>query len=119
MEKAIELMNRMIPMKKEVKNYCIAYLKKVLNGCNEKYLYFYDENGNPYGERCITVTYDGGRHPEYNTNAFSSVEGIFLKDGEIYLDTEDDGEYSINNINLEELYNLAEYVYEYVEETIE
>jgi len=119
MKKAIELMNQMIPMKKEVKKTCIAYLKRVLEKCNNNYLSFYDEDGEAYGNRYVSVTYDGGNHPEYESNAFSTVKGVFIdKYGDICLDTEDDDAYAIENINLEELYDIAEYVYADVEETI-
>lgn len=43
-----------------------------------------------------SVPYDGGNHPEYNTNVFSTVRRVFLNDkDEIILDTEDCYDYPL------------------------
>ena len=54
-----------------------------------------------------SVVYDGGNHPEYDYNAFSNVERVYLKDGEVYLDIEDASEYNIDRINAESLFDVA------------
>ena len=54
-----------------------------------------------------SVVYDGGNHPEYDSNAFSNVERVYLKDGEVYLDIEDASEYNIDRINAESLFDVA------------
>lgn len=112
MKKVNELLDQMQPMRAEVKKRCLAYLKRVLKKAKDKRLDFYDENGNGYGGEFVCVSYDGGRHPEYGSNVFSNVNGIFLNDkGEVTLDTEDDSEYKIENITWDELVNVADYVY--------
>jgi hypothetical protein len=50
----------------------------------------------------VSVCYDGGNHPEYNSNCYSEVHSVKLKDGDIYLETEDCDEYDFENINAEE-----------------
>ena len=40
-------------------------------------------------------------------NCSSVIERVYLRDGEIYLDTEDVCEYSIKNVTAEELYRIA------------
>lgn len=105
MKKVIELKNQIAEKERQIKNGCIDYLKKTIKEvggtiCTEG------------EEDTLTVTYDGGRHPEYDTNAFSEVNNIFLKDDKIYLDTEDCEEYSIDRINDDEVYDVAMFVYE-------
>ena len=58
----------------------------------------------------IYVTYDGGNHPEYDATPFSHVERVYLKDGKVYVDTEDCYQYDIDNITASELFDIAESV---------
>ena len=58
----------------------------------------------------ICVTYDGGRHPECDANPYSHVERVYLKNGNIYVDTEDCYQYDIDNITASELFDIAESV---------
>ena len=58
----------------------------------------------------ICVTYDGGRHPEYDANPYSHVERVYLKNGNVYIDTEDCYQYDIYNITAIELFYIAESV---------
>ena len=62
---------------------------------------------------CCCVSYDGGRHPEYNSNCFSSVYEVFKKDGKIYLCTEDCNELSIDRITTMELYDICDLIVRY------
>lgn len=88
---------------------CIAYLTEELNK---------EENKNgiscePDGGGSVCVTYDGGRHPEYDSNPYSTVKGVYLKDGKIMLDTEDCDEYSIDRIDTVELLGVCDFIEEY------
>lgn len=56
----------------------------------------------------VCVTYDGGRHPEYDANPYSRVERVYLENGKIYLETEDCTRYDVCNIYASELYDVAE-----------
>lgn len=58
----------------------------------------------------VCVTYDGGNHPEYYANPFSDVERVYLKNGKVYVDTEDCAQYDIDNITASELFDIAESV---------
>lgn len=60
-----------------------------------------------YNEENVCVVYDGGNHPEYYANPFSQVNRVYLKDGDIYLDTDDAEGYDITNINAESVCNIA------------
>ena len=66
-----------------------------------------------------SVVYDGGNHPEYDSNAYSNVECVYLKDGEVYLDIEDASEYNIDNINAEALFYIAMAVKETIEANVD
>lgn len=112
MKKVDELLNEITPIRREINKRCLAYLKRTLKKAENNRLDFYDEDGEAYGNQFVSVSYDGGRHPEYASNAFSSVNGIYLNDkGKIVLDTEDDDEYGIENITWDELVDVASYVY--------
>ena len=118
MEKAIELWEKITPMMREVKNECLAYIKSELEKVEGNYISFLDEDGEPIGGDMVCVTYDGGRHPEYASNAFDIVRGVYLKYHEgrkealIMLDTDDDDEYYIGNIEIGEIYGVALFLYE-------
>ena len=65
-----------------------------------------------------SVVYSGN-HPEYDSNAYSNVECVYLKDGEVYLDIEDASEYNIDNINAEALFYIAMAVKETIEANVD
>ena len=119
MKKVNELLEQMLPMRAEVEKRCLAYLKRELKNAKGNTINFQDEDGKAIGNNYVCVTYDGGRHPEYASNAFNQVHSIYLKKNNngkdcIILDTEDDDEYGIENINFDELVDLAYYVYNVV-----
>ena len=66
-----------------------------------------------------SVVYNGGNHPEYDSNAYSNVECVYLKDGEVYLDIEDASGYNIDRINAESLFDVALAVKETIEANID
>lgn len=88
---------------KQLADDCLAYLKEVLNKLPKKEIEVNDIDCVP----CY-VTYDGGKHPEYNANPYSQVERVFIADnGDVYLDTEDVSYYSVSHISAAELYDVA------------
>jgi hypothetical protein len=104
-------------MLKSAKDECLAYIKGELEKAEDNYISFLDEDGEPIGGDMVCVTYDGGKHPEYESNAFDMVKGVYLKRHEgrnetlIMLDTEDDDEYYIGNIEVGEIYGVALFLY--------
>lgn len=105
-KKATELYDSIIPTKREIREKCEKYLQMVL-----------EENGgtldfNDYEtDEWVSVPYDGGNHPEYASNCFSTVNGVFLdKNGSICLDTEDCSDYPLEYVNWDDVYNVAEYI---------
>ena len=65
------------------------------------------------------VSYNGGVHPEYASNCFSTVLSVYLKENSIYLSIEDDDCYDINEITSAELYNIAKTVRDVLNDDIE
>ena len=107
----------MRPMIEEVKKRSLDYIKAELEKADDNYISFVDEDGEPIGGDSVCVAYDGGHHPEYASNAFDMVKGVYLKYHEgrkqmlIMLDTEDDDEYYIGNIDWDEIYSVALFLY--------
>ncbi len=91
---------------KLLRSACMSYIKKVLKENNNEISWDVDEF-----DETVTVTYDGGRHPEYDSNAFSCVYGVRLNErGKILLNTEDCDCYGIESIPTEEVYYVADYL---------
>ena len=59
-------------------------------------------------ECCVCITYDS--EYKYDANIHSRVERVYLKNGNVYVDTEDCAQYDIYNIAASELFCIAENV---------
>ena len=79
---------------------CINYLTKKLKNKKDNKIDFTNQ------EYSCTVVYDGGRHPEYASNVFSTVDSIYLKDNILFIDTEDFTS-PIDCCSTVELYNIC------------
>lgn len=108
MEKIIEIWNKRFALDKQVKEGCMEYIKAELAKHNNT-IDLTDTDG-------VSVMYDGGNHPEYASNAFSSVYSVFMKDNSIYLETEDCSQYDIDSITLDNLFDVAFCIYSEIEE---
>lgn len=116
MEKAISLLNeKVIPLRKEINERCINYLKKTLEEAENKRISFLNENGEYINDTPLCVSYDGGNHPEYASNVFNNVQAIYLDEkNNIKLDTDECNDYGIERITWDELFDIANYVFEVV-----
>lgn len=108
MKKTIETWKKRFELDKQVKEGCMEYIKAELAKHNN-FIDLTETDG-------VCVMYDGGNHPEYASNAFSSVYSVFMKDGNIYLETEDCDQYDIDNITLDNLFDVAYCIYSEIEE---
>lgn len=100
-----EMMN---DTRKECEGFIYDFLKEHGN-CVETY----NADTHDYvGEECVSVTYDGGNHPEYNSNAFSNLESLFIdeNDDKIYLSIEDCTKYDIDRCSNDEIIYIAQYL---------
>ena len=94
----------------ELKEECVKYLTDLLS----KPEYKDGISCEPDCGTSVCVTYDGGNHPERYANPFSTVKGVYMKNGNIYLDTEDCDEYHIDRIcDIIELYGVCEFIEDY------
>ena len=60
-----------------------------------------------------TIVYDGGNHPEYVTNVFSTVDGFYVKNEIVIFDIEDDPQYDESRVNTVDIIELCEMIIEY------
>lgn len=60
----------------------------------------------------ISVTYDGGNHPEYASDAYSRVYAVYLdENGKICLEIEDSEEYELERVqSVGEVYDVARFL---------
>ncbi len=103
MEKFIKTGEKYADILKQLSKECTDYLKKMVK-----------ENGDiEFGEDdpFITVTYDGGRHPECWANPYSQLYRIYVKDDKLMFDLEDTDEYDDFRVPVDELYDIASTVY--------
>ena len=91
----------------KLKQECVGYLTQATkeNGSIEFDLEQDYEN--------VCVSYDGGRHPEYGGNVYSTVYSISFNDDEnrLSIEIEDDDDYTVDRLSIDELYNLTLAVY--------
>lgn len=105
MKKYEKIAEQFFQLSVTLKQECIKYLKRYLKK-RENYIVDFDNC-----DYSITVVYDGGNHPEYASNAFSTVESILIKDNNIYVDTED-SRISVDVLSTEELFDICSYINE-------
>ena len=82
---------------------CLAYLINIVSKHNNSYEFDNDS--------MVTVSYDGGNHPEYASNVYSQVHRIYIKDDKLFFDIDDEYGYSEDRITTYELYSIASYIY--------
>ena len=103
-KKADELYDSIIPVQQDIRKKCETYIKMVLK----------ENNGSldcTESENMISVTYDGGNHPEYASNCFSTVNGVFTDEkGNICLDIDDCSEYPLTDVDWDDVYNIADHI---------
>lgn len=106
LRKAGELYDSIIPIQREIREKCEKYLQMVL-----------EEHGgtldfNDYEtDEWVSVPYDGGNHPEYASNCFSTVNGVFFDEkGNICLDIDDCSEYPLTDVDWDDVYNIADHI---------
>ena len=106
LKRAEVLYDTIIPTQREIREKSEKYLQMVLaehGGSIDFDEYDPDE--------FVSVPYDGGNHPEYASNCFSTVYGVFIhKDGDICLNTEDCSELAISDLDWDDVYNVAYHI---------
>lgn len=106
LRKAGELYDSILPIQREIRKKSEKYLEKVLMEFGGRLSF---DGYEP--EEWVSVPYDGGSHPEYASNCFSTVNGVFFdKKGNICLDIEDCSEYPLTDVDWDDVYNIADYI---------
>ena len=82
---------------------CLSYLRNIVSKHNNSY-----EFDNDF---MVTISYDGGNHPEYASNVYSQVHRIYIKDNKLLFDIDDECAYSEDRITTYELFNIASDIY--------
>ena len=98
---------------RNLRKSCIDYIRGVLKGLDGEMIVIDPKSMDEEMQdefQAVTVPYDGGNHPEYNSNCFSQVNAAYLKGNDIYLDIDETDEYSIDNIDIQDVENIAELV---------
>ena len=106
MEKFEKTSNKYFKVCNQLREDCIEYLTRKLQ-----------ENGNHIDwedkdlDCSVCLSYDGGNHPEYASNCYSTLTAIDLNErGEVTFDIEDCSEYDIDNVPTSELYDVCDFL---------
>ena len=100
-----------------VANKYFTISRKLRLACEEYIGRKLKENGNviEWDDRdldcSVTISYDGGNHPEYASTLYSTLRGIYMdENGMITFDIEDDSRYDISNVSTDELYDVCDFL---------
>lgn len=93
-------------LRDRIRKECVEYLTDVVKAYGEFPLA--DINRDGCDECYVSIVYDGGRHPEYASNAYSDVSKVFLNEkGIVCVDIEDCEKYEIDRWENEDVLNVA------------
>lgn len=98
----------------EARKNCADYLKWAVKKYGKKdtdangKITFTLEFDTEYDAQNITIAYDGGNHPEYASNCFSSVYAVTLCLDDITFYIEDSTEYDIDRVETADLLTICE-----------
>lgn len=100
----VELNDKITEQLTVLRNESLDYIKRTLG---ENGVAVFDN-----GAETLTITYDGGNHPEYAAYPYAVVNSIYSEGGNIYLDLEEDDRYYIGNIcEHQSFFNIAYHLY--------
>lgn len=115
--------NKLAEMNHNLRLQCERFIRDFIkeygkvNGDGSFSLNLYDEEIGEYlGNQNICCTYDGGNHPEYAANPYSTINAIKYGNDSLFLDTEDVDQYDIENITTDEVISITEYLIEVKDE---
>lgn len=109
MEKFQKTANKWFKLQNELRKECIEFLEKTLKA-NNNHLEWDDSEL----DSSVCVTYDGGNHPEYASNAFSTITAVNLGENGITLEIEDCPEYWLDDVSTDEVWALCDFIDEYL-----
>ena len=91
----------------QLKQECVDYLTQVTKE-NGSIKFDLDQE-----DEYVCVSYDGGRHPEYDSDLYATVYGVSFNDDEnrLSIDMEYNDDYTVDRLSADEVYTLALAVY--------
>lgn len=105
-EKFQELSEQWLKLQGQVRKECIKFLKRVLKA-NNNHLEWDDTEL----DCSVTLSFNGGNHPEYASNVYSTLQAIDMNDnGDITFEIEDCPDYDIDYVLTCELYDVCDFV---------
>ena len=85
---------------KKMRNASLIFIKAAVKDNGDEIVYDYEN------DESDSVVYDGGRHPEYASNAFSNVERLHLMGDTLFVETED-ADIEEKYLSTDELWNIS------------
>ncbi len=115
MEQIIQTFNNFYEVKVKLRNACLDKMKELLKERENKRIVFDRDIMEDNGIYPLTLTYDGGNHPEYASNVFSELEGIHLDDrDDVVFEIEDCDEYDESRVwSIDEIYDATIFLVDY------
>lgn len=92
--------NKFVDIQNEVQKQCVEFLESLVDA----------NGGEIVGDLLdgVYVVYDGGNHPEYASTLASDVERIYVDNGKLYFDLEDESQYSFDRVMVNDLIWVCE-----------
>lgn len=119
MEQTFELFEKttkeFFNVSRDIRNISLDMLKKICDRTETKEISL-DKFKNYLSDMGMcdpTIVYDGGNHPEYATNVFSTVDGFYVQNEIVIFDIEDDPHYDESRVNTVDIIDLCEMIIEY------
>ena len=107
--------NTFLKARGKMREQCLNMLKEVCNRTDSKEINL--SKLNEYCSDCgigvPIIAYDGGNHPEYASNLYSTVYGFRLENNEIIFGIEDDPSYSEVRVSTMDLIGICDFIIEY------
>lgn len=93
---------------RKARKSCIEYITRVVKERNN--IIQFDTE---YEDEILSVSYDGGGHPEYASNCFSDVYNVHIdNNGCLCAEIEDCQDYDFDRLNTEEVMMIAEAIHD-------
>ena len=95
---------------RKARKSCIEYITRVVKEHDNMIRFDFDNN-----KEILTVMYDGGNYPEYNSNCFSCLYNVHInKNGNLCAEIEESPDYDFDRMNTEEIMTIAEAIHDSV-----
>lgn len=110
-EKFYKTLEKWVDVSKKLREDCLEFLTRKLNETENKRIEWDYDECEELGLPGVSVPYDGGNHPEYASNVFSDVWGVFLdKDGKVNFILNDCDEYEEERLESGEVCAVAQFL---------